>query len=295
MRIGNIVGCPCLVRYAATWWSPPVWWGEAPARPRRLSNVHDECGPCIGPNRDTRRAVAHRVPPLRVVLVAAKNRPIAVPSWPLRLGGSVAPAVSGPRTHHRPCGSSFGRSGASPHQPLALPGSDDKDQNFCTVFKPFPRLFMSTRPSFLARCGLVLAVLLAGLSTSWADQQRTTNLWWMPENASEGGVYIDQLIWFILFLTGGVFVLTQIVYIFFIIKYRARKGVPATYSHGNNRLEIIWTAIPTAIFIGLWGYSNHVWWDVLHSTPPANSLQVGRCRLPVRLFFSISRSRRQTR
>lgn len=134
---------------------------------------------------------------------------------------------------------------------------------------------MSTRPSLLARCGLVLAVLLAGLSTSWADQQRTTNLWWMPENASEGGVYIDQLIWFILFLTGGVFVLTQVVYIFFIIKYRARKGVPATYSHGNNRLEIIWTAIPTAIFIGLWGYSNHVWWDVLHSTPPANSLQVG--------------------
>ena len=97
----------------------------------------------------------------------------------------------------------------------------------------------------------------------------------MPENASEGGVYIDQLMWFILFLTGGVFVLTQVVYIFFIIKYRARKGVPATYSHGNNRLEIIWTAIPTAIFIGLWGYSNHVWWDVLHSTPPANSLQLG--------------------
>lgn len=97
----------------------------------------------------------------------------------------------------------------------------------------------------------------------------------MPENASAGGVLIDQLIYFILYLTGGVFVLTQIVYIFFIIKYRARKGVPATYSHGNNRLEIIWTAIPTAIFIGLWGYSNHLWWDVLHSTPPANSLQVG--------------------
>ena len=155
-----------------------------------------------------------------------------------------------------------------------LAGSDDKAQNFRTVFKPFPRLIMSSRPSFLARCGLVLAVLLTGLSTCWADQ-RTTNLWWMPENASEGGVLIDQLIWFILFLTGGVFVLTQLVYIFFIVKYRARKGVPATYSHGNNRLEIIWTAIPTAIFIGLWGYSNHLWWDVLHATPPANSLQVG--------------------
>src|SRR6202007_1669070 len=96
----------------------------------------------------------------------------------------------------------------------------------------------------------------------------------MPENASEGGVYIDQLIYFILFLTGIVFVLTQIVYIFFIVKYRARKGVPATYSHGDNRLELIWTAIPTAIFIGLWGYSNHLWWDVIHKDTPPDTIQV---------------------
>jgi heme/copper-type cytochrome/quinol oxidase subunit 2 len=139
---------------------------------------------------------------------------------------------------------------------------DDKDQNFRTVFQTPRRPLMSFRRFSFARCGLVLAVLLAGLGTCWADT-RTSNLWWMPENASAGGVLIDQLIYFILYLTGGVFVLTQIVYIFFIIKYRARKGVPATYSHGNNRLEIIWTAIPTAIFIGLWGYSNHLWWDVL--------------------------------
>jgi cytochrome c oxidase subunit 2 len=70
-------------------------------------------------------------------------------------------------------------------------------------------------------------------------------------------------------------VLTQVVYIYFLIKYRARRGVPATYSHGNNRLELVWTAIPTAIFIGLWGYSNHLWWDVLHTTPPSDALEVG--------------------
>lgn len=134
---------------------------------------------------------------------------------------------------------------------------------------------MSSRPSSLARFCILLTLLLAGVSTSWADTARTTNLWWMPENASAGGVLIDQLIYFILFLTGGVFILTQVVYIFFLVKYRHRKGVRAIYSHGNNRLEIIWTAIPTAIFIGLWGYSNHVWSDVLHAPPPADALQVG--------------------
>ncbi len=118
---------------------------------------------------------------------------------------------------------------------------------------------------------LLLLLLLGG--TGWAAS-RTTNLWGMPDLASKGGEQIDQLIYFISFLTGGVFALTQVVYIYFLIKYRARRGVPATYSHGNNRLELVWTVIPTAIFIGLWGYSNHVWWDVLHTAPPEDAMDV---------------------
>jgi cytochrome c oxidase subunit 2 len=104
---------------------------------------------------------------------------------------------------------------------------------------------------------------------------RTSDLWWLPEVASKGGVEIDKLTYFIYYLTGGVFVLTQVVYIYFLVKYRSRKGVRATYSHGNNRLELLWTAIPTAIFIGLWGYSNHLWWDVLHAESPADTMEVG--------------------
>jgi cytochrome c oxidase subunit II len=104
--------------------------------------------------------------------------------------------------------------------------------------------------------------------------QRTSGLWWMPDVASKGGEQIDQLTYFIYYLTGAVFILTQVVYIYFLIKYRAKRGVRATYSHGDNRLELIWTAIPTAIFLGLWGYSNHMWWDVLHQEPPAGTMEV---------------------
>ena len=104
--------------------------------------------------------------------------------------------------------------------------------------------------------------------------QRTSGLWWMPDVASKGGEQIDQLTYFIYYLTGAVFVLTQVVYIYFLIRYRAKKGVRATYSHGDNRLELVWTAIPTAIFIGLWGYSNHMWWDVIHKEPPADTMEV---------------------
>jgi cytochrome c oxidase subunit II len=120
---------------------------------------------------------------------------------------------------------------------------------------------------------LLVSVLVVIGAPAYAAQ-RTSGLWWMPDVASKGGEQIDQLTYFIYYLTGAVFVLTQVVYIYFLIKYRAKKGVRATYSHGDNRLEIVWTAIPTAIFIGLWGYSNHMWWDVLHKEPPADTMEV---------------------
>ncbi|HEX3444011.1 MAG TPA: hypothetical protein VHS80_04785, partial [Chthoniobacterales bacterium] len=86
---------------------------------------------------------------------------------------------------------------------------------------------------------IILPVLLLWLlaGTGWAAP-RTSNLWWLPDLASKGGEQVDQLIYFICFLTGGVFVLTQVIYIYFLIKYSARRGVRATYSHGNNRLEL---------------------------------------------------------
>ena len=137
---------------------------------------------------------------------------------------------------------------------------------------PKPRMnqFLSRNRGLVA--WLVSILVLIGAPAYAA--QRTSGLWWMPDVASKGGEQIDQLTYFIYYLTGAVFVLTQVVYIYFLIKYRAKKGVRATYSHGDNRLEIVWTAIPTAIFVGLWGYSNHMWWDVIHKEPPAGTMEV---------------------
>ncbi len=130
--------------------------------------------------------------------------------------------------------------------------------------------FLSRRSGLIA---LLVSALVAIGGPAFATQ-RTSGLWWMPDVASKGGEQIDQLTYFIYYLTGAVFVLTQVVYVYFLIKYRAKKGVRATYSHGDNRLELIWTAIPTAIFIGLWGYSNHLWWDVIHKEPPPDTMQI---------------------
>ena len=130
--------------------------------------------------------------------------------------------------------------------------------------------FLSRKSGLIA----LLVFLFVVIGAPAYAAQRTSGLWWMPDVASKGGEQIDQLTYFIYYLTGAVFILTQVVYIYFLIKYRAKKGVRATYSHGDNRLELVWTAIPTAIFLGLWGYSNHMWWDVLHKEPPAATMEV---------------------
>jgi cytochrome c oxidase subunit II len=130
--------------------------------------------------------------------------------------------------------------------------------------------FLSRKSGFIT----LLVILLVVIGMPAYAAPRTSGLWWMPDVASKTGEQIDQLTYFIYYLTGAVFFLTQAVYIYFLVKYRAKRGVRATYSHGDNRLELIWTAIPTAIFIGLWGYSNHMWLNVIHKEPPPDTMEV---------------------
>lgn len=119
---------------------------------------------------------------------------------------------------------------------------------------------------------IVLFALLAVAPEAFAEV-RDSNLYWAPEAATVGAKKVDTLLNFIFYLTAAVFVLTQTVYIYYLVKYRKRPGSKAYYSHGNNKLEIIWTAIPTAIFLGLVIYSNRLWSE-LHSPPPGDAVKV---------------------
>ncbi len=125
-------------------------------------------------------------------------------------------------------------------------------------------------PLLLPALALLALLLLPGQALA---EPRSTNLFWSPESATVTGERVDRLLNFIFYLTAAVFVLTQTVYIYYLVKYRRRPGVKAHYSHGNNKLEIIWTVIPSAIFIGLVIYSNRLWGEI-HSTPPEGSLPV---------------------
>ncbi len=98
--------------------------------------------------------------------------------------------------------------------------------------------------------------------------------WSLPPNLSTQGVSIDHLFWIILVLTGTAFVLVEAGIVWFAIKYRRREGRRAHYTHGSNRLEVIWTAIPALIIAVLGIYSGSVWAGIKGADSfPENALE----------------------
>lgn len=136
-----------------------------------------------------------------------------------------------------------------------------------------PTRFFTRLRSLRLLLWLLLAALLAGPTATAHAELRDHNMWWAPKAVTTGGHEIDLLLMVIFWLTLFVFIVTQVVYIIFIIKYRYRKGVKAVYSHGNNKLELIWTATPAAIFIILALWSDREWLQ-LRGKAPDNALSI---------------------
>jgi cytochrome c oxidase subunit 2 len=83
---------------------------------------------------------------------------------------------------------------------------------------------------------------------------------WLPRDVSEHGRTIDGLFMFILYLTGAVFIVTEVVLFYFAWKYDAKKNAkPVEFSHGSHSLEVVWTIIPavTLLFIAI--YQMDAW------------------------------------
>jgi len=108
-------------------------------------------------------------------------------------------------------------------------------------------------------CILFLLVPILGVWLFiWAEAHNHA----MPKDVSEHGHVIDHLFYFILYLTGAVFVGTEVVLFWFMWKYdHTRNTEPVKYSHGSHTLEVVWTIIPagTLLFIAI--YQMNAWAD----------------------------------
>jgi len=88
---------------------------------------------------------------------------------------------------------------------------------------------------------------------------------WFPVQASGEAKQIDTLWDVLLIVSVPVFVLVQTIVLYSVWKFRMKPGEELKDGppiHGNTRLEVIWTAIPAIILVGLCTYAYVVLTDI---------------------------------
>lgn len=100
--------------------------------------------------------------------------------------------------------------------------------------------------------------------------------WWLPLGASAAAPGIDHHFAVTFLLMGIVFVAAQLSLGFLVWRYRDRgsSSQKVVYSHGNTKLEIIWTALTTILFVGLNLMSSSIWASERFRSAEANAVRV---------------------
>jgi cytochrome c oxidase subunit 2 len=99
--------------------------------------------------------------------------------------------------------------------------------------------------------------------------------WWFPASISEHGPAYDRQFILTIIVVGIAFVAAQMALGYAVWRFRdTGSGERSVYTHGNNRMEIIWTAVTATIFIILALLGQRVWWNLHMNPAPAGSAQV---------------------
>jgi cytochrome c oxidase subunit II len=97
--------------------------------------------------------------------------------------------------------------------------------------------------------------------------------WWFPPPISAHGAAYDAQFMRTLVVVGVIFFLAQFALGWVIVKFRD-DGRRAGYSHGNNKLEALWTSAAGVLFIGLVLMGAKIWAGVHFDSGPADAMQV---------------------
>ncbi|MEM6751627.1 MAG: cytochrome c oxidase subunit II [Cyanobacteria bacterium P01_C01_bin.38] len=106
---------------------------------------------------------------------------------------------------------------------------------------------------------LLVGILLT-IASFWLGQNHGL----LPTAASDEAFLVDGLFNAMMTVSVGIFIIVEGVLIFSAIRYRKRKGddTDAEPIHGNVPLEILWTAIPAIIVLGISVYSFDVYNEI---------------------------------
>ena len=113
---------------------------------------------------------------------------------------------------------------------------------------------------------LLLAFLILGLIGVWYCNERLKGKI-LGTPASDHGVLIDRMLYITIALTGIVFFITQILLFWFSFKYQESDKRKAYYYPHNNKLELIWTAVPAIALTVLVGFGLFYWFKITGKEP----------------------------
>jgi len=97
--------------------------------------------------------------------------------------------------------------------------------------------------------------------------------WWFPPPISQHGLAYDAQFNRTLVVVGIIFVLAQFALGYVIMKFRD-DGRRAGYSHGNNKLETLWTSATAFLFLGLVLMGTKIWAAVHFDEAPPDAIPI---------------------
>src|ERR1700722_1706630 len=107
--------------------------------------------------------------------------------------------------------------------------------------------------------GLALLVVI-WLITLISTYFFVAKTWWLPVGAAQAAGFIDGQLALTFVLMGIIFLAAQLSLGYIVWRYREQpSSPPVLYSHGNTRLEIVWTVLTTVLFVGLNLMGSTVW------------------------------------
>lgn len=113
----------------------------------------------------------------------------------------------------------------------------------------------------------ILFLVLGLVAAYWCNELYYDRTLLGQPAASEHGEKIDLMMWITMAITGLVFFLTQILLFWFSYKYQYSEKRKAFYYPHNNKLEFIWTAVPSIFLSVLVGFGLYYWFGITKEAP----------------------------
>lgn len=117
------------------------------------------------------------------------------------------------------------------------------------------------------QAGLMVLFLVAGIIGFFYYSFGGLSESYVQPIASEHGVITDNLFWITMAVTCFVFIVTQIFLFGFAWKYQHKEGNQATFYPHNDKLELIWTAVPAVVLAVLIITGWRAWVDITGPAP----------------------------